>query len=216
MNHLPFTLSKLLGAFVIASALTLFTGCGQTPTSPEVASAPDHHDDHGHAHGEDGDHTHEDDHDHKDDHAHGKDGDGHDHDDDHAHGDGHDHGKIEAGPNGGRLITSIEPHLELLVLPDRKLQLAAVGDDKKATPITTQSAMAIGGKRAAPTNMGFVRKGDVLVSNNALPDGMDIPLVLMLTPASGVKTVTEKLQLNLRDCPECDSLEYACTCDHAH
>ena len=205
MNQTPNRiLPALFGAFVLASALVLFTGCGQSPTSPEVASASDH--DHGHAH---------DDHDHKDAHskdAHGKEGDGHDH----GNHENCEHEKIEAGPNGGRLITSIEPHLELLVLPDRKLQLAAVGEDKKATPITTQSAMAIGGKRAAPTNMAFVRKGDVLLSNNALPDGMDIPIVLMLTPARGVKTITEKLQLNLRDCPECDSLEYACTCDHEH
>jgi len=178
-------------------AIALLTGCGQTNTSvqPEV---PQGHE--------------------KDDHAH----DDHDHDghDDHACGDhaGDDHAdeRIEAGPNGGRLITSVEPHLELYVMPDRKVQFTAVNDAGKAIPMVGQRVTAIGGSRAKPTNMAFAPLGTVLVSDKALPDGMDIPVVVNVTTTPGAKAVTERIQLNLRDCPECDNLEYACTCDHAH
>ena len=60
------------------------------------------------------DHDH--DHDHKG-HDHGSKG--HDHGEgENEHGD-HDHDTVEAGPNGGRILTSVEPHAEFLVTEDR-------------------------------------------------------------------------------------------------
>ena len=45
--------------------------------------------------------------------------------------DGHDHAKKVAGPNGGLIITAVEPHCELLVTPERKLKITFLGDDNK-------------------------------------------------------------------------------------
>ena len=59
---------------------------------------------------------------------------GHKHEDaDHEH----EHGK-ESGPNGGRLITSVEPHAEFLVTKDRKVQITFVGHDDKVVPASAQ------------------------------------------------------------------------------
>src|SRR6056297_132527 len=87
----------------------------------------------------------EEDHDDHDEHEHAEEhheGDGHDHsEDEHHEGDGHDHsgekeasheehgdhehahGDIEAGPNGGRILDDVEPHLEFLVTEDRKVEI---------------------------------------------------------------------------------------------
>lgn len=151
------------------------------------------------------DEKHEHDHDHK--HAEAKEGD-HDHD--------HEHSGIEDGPNGGRLLTSVEPHLEFFVTEDRKVQISSVNDDEELQPIADQEVSVIGGDRSNPTRMKFTKQGDVLVSDIAFPAGNDFPVVVMITPATDSKKVTEKFNLNLEQCPECPNKEYACTCDHAH
>lgn len=129
---------------------------------------------------------------------------------------GHDHSKIEDGPNGGRLLTSVEPHLEFFVTEDRKVRISSVTEDDKLQPIADQEVSVIGGNRSNPTRMTFTKEGDVLVSDIAFPEGNDFPVVVMIAPKPGSKKVTEKFNLNLEQCPECPNLEYACTCDHAH
>ena len=49
---------------------------------------------------------------------------------DHGHDDhkGHAHEKKIAGPNGGRVLTKVEPHLEFFVTKDHKIQITAVDD----------------------------------------------------------------------------------------
>lgn len=183
-----------------------------------------HHENDGHKHGEEGhdDHAdhkdHDDDGHHKDDgHKHGEEGhDDHaehkDHDDDH----GHDHASIEAGPNGGRVLHDVEPHVEFLVTDDRKVRISALNDDGKAVPVTTQTASLMGGSRSNPTKMKFTKDGDVLVSDIAFPEGNDFPVVIQLKGAPEDKSTIVKFNLNLADCPTCDNKEYACTCEHAH
>jgi hypothetical protein len=172
----------------------------------------EHHENDGHDHGEEGhdDHDHgkgeKDDHaDHKDDHAEHKDGD-HDHE--------HGHDSIEAGPNGGRILHDVEPHVEFLVKEDRKVQISAVNDDGKVIPVTTQTASLMGGSRSNPTKMKFTKEGNVLVSDVAFPAGNDFPVVIQLKGSPDDKAATVKFNLNLADCPTCDNKEYACTCEH--
>ena len=66
-----------------------------------------------------------------DDHGHPHDdGHGHSHNgkDDHHHAqpDNHAAHQKEGGPNGGRLITSVTPHIEFLVMEDLKILISAV------------------------------------------------------------------------------------------
>lgn len=167
-------------------------------------------DDHDHAH-HDGDHDHE-----HADHDHGEEG--HDHDHDHDHGDdGHAaHEPNVAGPNGGRVLMGIEPHVEFLVTEDRKVTLTFVDDDLKPVALAEQTATVIAGDRSAPTRLSFTKVGEQLVSDGVLPQGNDFPTVVQLKTTPDAAPVLEKFNLNLADCPTCDQLEYACTCDHSH
>lgn len=137
-------------------------------------------------------------------------------DKDHKHEEheGHDHHKAIAGPNGGKVIQEVEPHLEFFVTKDRKVQITALGEDGKAVPIGEQTVSVTGGDRSNPTRMSFEKKGDVLVSDISFPEGNDFPVVVQIKPSPDAKTVIEKFNLNLSDCPTCKYKEYACTCDH--
>jgi hypothetical protein len=141
----------------------------------------------------------------------------HDHDDgdeDHDDHEGHDHGDIVAGPNGGRVLTSVEPHAEFFVTDDRKVQIAFVNDDLKPVPAAGQNVSVIAGDRSSPTSLSFAKSGDVLLSDKALPAGNDFPVIVQIKTDASAETVREKFNLNLADCPTCDYKEYACTCAH--
>ena len=126
----------------------------------------------------------------------------------------HEHAKKEAGPNGGRVVTATEPHFEFFVMPDGKVKITFLGEDGKATALKEQSVTAIGGERAKPTKLAFAKDGESLVSDKALPEGKEIPIVLQVKMTKDAKTVTEKFNINLADCPTCKYKEYACICAH--
>lgn len=132
---------------------------------------------------------------------------------DHDH-EGHDHAHIVAGPNGGRVIMDVEPHLEFLVNADRSVTITALDEDNKAATIGKQTVSVIAGKRTSPTRLKFEAKGGVLVSDGKLPAGNDFPVVVQIKPKKLAKKVMAKFNLNLNDCPTCDYKEYACACCH--
>ncbi|MEO0017455.1 MAG: hypothetical protein RLZZ522_738, partial [Verrucomicrobiota bacterium] len=127
--------------------------------------------------------------------------------------DGHDHAKKVAGPNGGLIITAVEPHCELLVTPERKLKITFLGADGKAVALKAESLTGTGGDRTKPTKFTFVKVGESLVSEQPLPAGESIPLILQIKTAADAKPVTKRVALNLAHCPGCNLAEYACTCD---
>lgn len=144
---------------------------------------------------------------------------GHDHDHDHKHGHDHehaDHEKKTPGPNGGRILTSVEPHLEFLVLEDRKVQISALTEEAKVAPITSQSLTLTGGDRSNPTSLTFSQSEDVLVSNEALPEGNRFPVILKIKTSADSSPVTDKFEVNFSNCPTCEYQEYACICNHTH
>ena len=132
---------------------------------------------------------------------------------DHSHGD-HTHAKKEAGPNGGRVVLSVEPHFEFFVTPEGKVKLTFLGEDGKAIAVADQTVAAIGGDRAKPTRLAFNKEDGYLLSDKPLPEGKMIPIILQVKVSPEAKTVTEKFNVNLADCPTCAHKEYACTCDH--
>ena len=134
----------------------------------------------------------------------------HDHDS-HA---GHDHGKDKAGLNGGRLITTVEPHLEFFVTEENFVQITFLDEDDQVVAPKKQSVSLIGGDRQNPVRLRFEKKGKVLISSEALPEGNNLPIILSIKPGKESKAVRERFNLNLNDCPTCDYKEYACTCAH--
>ena len=132
-----------------------------------------------------------------------------------AHGGGHGEKepKIKA-PNGGRVITAVEPHAEFLVKDDRTIQITFIDDDGKTVAAGDQVVTVITGERASPTKLSFKKSGDVLVSEGTVPAGDGFATVVQIKPAPDAKTVTVKFNLDLSTCSGCGLKEYACTCGH--
>jgi len=129
-------------------------------------------------------------------------------------GPGHDHTKVEAGPNGGRLITSVDPHAEFLVLPDRKVKITFVGGDGRVIAPTDQVVTVTTGDRSAPVKLAFVKEGDALISDATIPEGNMLPTIIQIKSSPTAKAEITKFNLNLSNCPGCQKAEYACTCAH--
>lgn len=134
-----------------------------------------------------------------------------------AHGDGHMHDKespkIKA-PNGGRVITSVEPHAEFLLTAERKVQITFIDDDGKTVAPAEQVVTVITGERSSPTKLAFKKSGDALISEGAVPDGDGFATVVQIKPTPDAKAVVEKFNLDLSTCSGCSLKEYACTCGH--
>lgn len=122
--------------------------------------------------------------------------------------------KKTAGPNGGRVLTSVDPHVEFFVTPERRIQFTFFDDAGKPVAPAGQSVTVTTGSRAAPVTLTFTRHGDVLRSDAALPAGQNLPAVVQFKPAPDAAVVIEKFNLNLATCSECQHAEYACTCGH--
>ncbi len=130
--------------------------------------------------------------------------------------DKHEHGKKEEGPNGGRVLTAVEPHLEFLVTKDRKVEITALTETLKPGKLSGQVIAVTAGDRSKPTKLEFKEEGGKLVSSNALPEGNDFPVSVSIKPSASGKAVYEKFNLNMEKCPTCKNAEYACVCAHAH
>jgi hypothetical protein len=123
-------------------------------------------------------------------------------------------GKKVAGPNGGRILKSVTPHVEFFVTKDRKVQFTFLDAANQPVAPAGQSVTVTTGNRAKPTVLAFSRQGNALVSDAALPAGNNLPAVIELVTVPGATPVVEKLNLNLSTCGECKHAEYACTCGH--
>lgn len=126
----------------------------------------------------------------------------------------HSHAKKEAGPNGGRVIKTVEPNAEFFVTAERKVQITFLGADGKATAPAAQIVTVTAGDRSAPTKLTFVKSGDVLISEQTLPEGDGYPTVVQIKVTPEAKAVVEKFTTSMAKCPECKFAEYACICAH--
>ncbi len=117
-------------------------------------------------------------------------------------------------PNGGRIIDSVTPHAEFVVTKEKMAEVRFLDAAGKVIAPTTQVVTVVMGQRSAPTKLTFVKDGDKLVSDKPVPEGKELPLVLQIRQKEGEKATTEKFNLNMAHCPECNLTEYACTCDH--
>lgn len=124
------------------------------------------------------------------------------------------HAKQKQGPNKGRLITELEPHLEFLVTKEGKVQLTFVDDDNKGVVQPEATVALICGDRTKPTQLTFEKTKTGYLSRGKLPEGKHIPTILRVKPGAGAKMKTIRFNLDLNDCPTCDFAEYNCTCDH--
>lgn len=126
----------------------------------------------------------------------------------------HNDKKRVAGPNGGRILTTVEPRAEFFVTADRKVQITFLDQAGKAIAPADQVVTVTTGDRAAPTKLTFAKTGNTLLSTAALPKGNELPTVVQIKPTATAKQVTEKFNVDLSKCGECKLAEYACICAH--
>ncbi len=122
-------------------------------------------------------------------------------------------GKI-AGPNGGRLITIVEPNFEFLVQEDRKVRLTFVDGNARPIDVAFMSILLKCGDRMSPTELAFTQAGDVLLSDKPLPEGNMLPVVLTIQTTPNGDPVYEKFNADFSTCGGCRFVEYACVCGH--
>jgi len=139
----------------------------------------------------------------------------------HDHGVGsHTHGEVAEGhdelraPNGGRLVETVEPNAEFLLLEDRHVQISFINDEGALVAPDGQKVSLIGGDRSNAVRLSFEPAGNVLRSTEALPDIADMPIILQIKPSDSGQTVREKFYLKTFKCGECQLAEYACICGH--
>lgn len=115
----------------------------------------------------------------------------------------HDEDKNKKGPNGGILIHSVEPHVELIVTKDRKAKILFIDDDNKIVAPDKQVITATGGDRSNPTRLTFAKgEGDdanALISDKPIPKGEHVDIALQIKTAPDAKTITERITLHLHE-----------------
>ena len=122
---------------------------------------------------------------------------------DHAN-DADDNGHAEApkGPNGGDVrVSKAGFSYEVVVDSARKLRVAFLDKDGKVAALNGQTISGIAGERSAPTKLTFSPGKDagagLLVSDQALPAGAHVPLLLVIKTTPEAKAATERFEMHL-------------------
>ena len=123
----------------------------------------------------------------------------HDHDQE-KHEEHDDHAK--KGPNGGHVIESKAGFtIEITVDKDRKARIIFLDKDKKPAALGEQSVTGLAGERSAPTKLAFAKGKDadanVLISDQPLPAGAHVAMILTIKTAPDAKAAVERFELHL-------------------
>ena len=120
---------------------------------------------------------------------------------------------IKAGPRKGRLLELTGQNAEFFVEKNRTVSIAfydAAGKQQApSAQVVTATAEAPSGK----AKLEFEKKGDLLVSKTALPEGEGYQIVLQAKTGPDAKSKNFRINLQLHTCKGCSNPEYACTCD---
>lgn len=123
-----------------------------------------------------------------------------DHEKHEKHGEHEEPGK--KGPNGGHVVESKAGFtLEVTVDKERKARIIFLDKEMKPVALDAQTITGIAGERSAPTKLAFAKGKDadtnVLVSEQPLPAGAHVPLILTVKTTADAKAVTERFELHL-------------------
>jgi len=121
---------------------------------------------------------------------------------------------VQAGPNGGRLLTGTTPHAEFFVTSERRVQITFISEAGQPVSPADQIVKVTTGDRSAPTTLTFSPSGSVLLSDAVLPDGNGFPTVVQIKSDPSSATDVSRFYLNMIVCSGCDNGEYACICGH--
>jgi hypothetical protein len=122
----------------------------------------------------------------------------HDHEkEEHVHED-----NVTKGPNGGHVIESKAGFsIEITVDKDRKARIIFLDKDKKPAALGEQSVTGLAGERSAPTKLAFAKGKDadanVLISDQPLPAGAHVAMILTIKTAPDAKAAVERFEMHL-------------------
>lgn len=125
------------------------------------------------------------------------------HDHDHGSESNEEHaGHAKKGPNGGHVVASKAGFsFEITVNKERKARIVFLDKELKAVALEAQSINGVAGERSNPVKIAFTKgKGadaNVLISDNALPAGAHVPIVLVIKTSPEAKSATERFELHL-------------------
>ncbi len=125
----------------------------------------------------------------------------------------HDHDRV-GGPKGGRLLENTEPRAEFYVEKDRMATITFYDDTLKPVAVSEQSVTVIVETKGNKSTVEFEKKGDVLVSKNALPEGHALNLVVQFKQTADDKPLNLRFVYEDHVCDVCKRAEYACICEH--
>lgn len=126
----------------------------------------------------------------------------------------HAHGKVELGPNQGRLLEfSADDSLHgELTLKDGVFRVGLLDKDLKPLPLEGRKLEVIGGERAKPETLKVEAVDGSFTFPAPKTDGGY--LILRFTPAPGAKVLTERFKYDTAVCSGCKRAEWMCTCAH--
>ncbi len=127
---------------------------------------------------------------------------------------GHDHNASIGGPKGGRLLENTQPHAELFVEKNRTIIITFYDEGLKPVAAAQQNVSVIAEANGKKTTLDFVKKGDVLVSKEALPEERELNLVVRFRQIPDDKVRNFRFAYEDRTCADCKRAEYACVCGH--
>ncbi len=91
--------------------------------------------------------------------------------------------------------------MEVTVDKERKARIVFLDKDNKAVALGEQSVSGIAGERSSPVKLSFTKGKDgdanVLISEQALPAGAHVPMILTIKTAPDAKAATERFELHL-------------------
>lgn len=121
--------------------------------------------------------------------------------------------KVKAGPRKGRLLEIGGQNAEFFVEKDRTISIAFYDTAGKQQPAVAQAVTATAEAPSGKTKLEFAKKGDLLVSQNPLPEGEGYQVVVQVKPAPEAKSKNFRIKLLTHICDSCKNPEYACICD---
>lgn len=121
------------------------------------------------------------------------------------------HGKIEIGPNKGRILefSANESMHGEVVLKDGKLHIALLDKEMKPVKLVSQTLSATAGTRADPVKLDVAKEDGGFVV--PAPKGGEW-LIFQYKENAGAKPVTARLHYVTALCGECQGPEWLCAC----
>lgn len=121
--------------------------------------------------------------------------------------------KLEAGPNGGRLVGAAPDQAELLISPEGIATITFLDAEKKPAAPGVRTAVLFAQLESGRKEIELERKGDVFVSKEALPKPEGYLLVVQTRSAPDAKPTNTRAKYEMHVCGGCKLSEYACTCE---